>query len=395
MAIKWRGEACDLGLDPQSGALITRLTSAAMHNINIYCEQPYTNPAGTRIAYTRAASADPRVPPFELCVADIEKLRVAVIEPEVAGSIVATSSWSGQIYYLRPNGELIRVCLDTLEKHIVFTHWDLPGGFGFSSVSPDQRYLIGERQTPQYTSQIIRVDLETQEWTPIFEHDEVLGHIQFNPVHGRQILVQHNRGMRIDHLGRRKVVESNDRFATHLVIDADGGNPRWLPIGPPHTAGSCGHSAWIADTGRIGLAVRWQGMTVVKEELDRGNPHDPLHPEGNFVVAGPDDPKPQIFRAPKHLFNHVNVSKCGKLFVADCYWHGIPGPVALVMGNLATGKHRVLVSDSGAQGGGPACSHPHPYLTADNRNVIYNSDRFHISHVYAARVPVEFLESLE
>jgi len=395
MAINWRAEACDLDRDPSSGALITRLTSTVMSNINIYCEQPYTNPAGTRIAYTRAHSADPRVPPYELCVADIVKLRVAVIEHHVASNMVATSSWSGQIYYLRPNGELIRVCLDTLEKQIVFTHWDLPTRFTIESVSPDQRYLIGVMRTPQFTSQIVRVDLQEKSWQAIFEHDEVLGHIQFNLVHGRQILVQHNRGLRIDHLGRRKQVEGAELSATHFCIDADGSNYRELPIGPPHTAGSCGHSAWISDTGSIGLAVRWPGMTVIKEELARGNLHDPLHPEGNFVVVGPDDPKPAIFRAPEHLFNHVNVSKCGRYFVCDSYRNGVPGPIELVVGNIATGKYRTLVSDCGAQGGGPACSHPHAYFTADSRNVIYNSDRYHVCHVYAARVPEGFLESLQ
>jgi len=52
------------------------------------------------------------------------------------------------------------------------------------------------------------------------------------------------------------------------------------------------------------------------------------------------------------------------------------------------------VADCGATGGGPACSHPHAYFTADNRNVIYNADRHDLSHVYAARVPEGFLESL-
>ena len=57
------GEACDLGRDPVSGARITRLTSAVMTNVNIYCEQPYTSADGRRIAVVRSPEADPREGP--------------------------------------------------------------------------------------------------------------------------------------------------------------------------------------------------------------------------------------------------------------------------------------------------------------------------------------------
>src|SRR5688572_21245539 len=115
MAIRWEAEACDLADDPGSGARITRFTGRPISNINIYCEQPYTSPEGKYIAYTRASSPDPRVPPYELCVADLQTLRVASLEPVVASMLVATSSWSGLIYYLRPNGELVCVDIATQE----------------------------------------------------------------------------------------------------------------------------------------------------------------------------------------------------------------------------------------------------------------------------------------
>lgn len=395
MAIQWEAEACDLDNDPRSGALITRLTSAVMSNINIYCEQPYTTPDGRYIAYTRAPGPDPRVPPYELRAADLERLRTACIEPVVVSNFVGTASWSGLIYYLRPNGELIRVDVATLEKEIVITHWDLPPHFGLQSVSPDQHYLIGVLRQPNFRMAIVRVDLAARDWKVIFEHDETLTHLQFNPVHGRDILVQLNRGQRIDHLGRRLAVEGATPSTTHFYIDADGGNMRPLPVGPPHTASCCGHAAWVADTGRVGLAVNWPGMSVRREDLARGDLHDARHPEGNFVTAGPGDERPRVFAAPEHLFNHVNVSRCGRYFVCDSYRNGIPGAIELVVGNIETGRYRTLVSDCGAQGGGPACSHPHAYFTADNRNVIYNADHYHVCHVYAARIPDDFLSSLD
>jgi hypothetical protein len=227
----------------------------------------------------------------------------------------------------------------------------------------------------------------------------VLGHIQFNPVHGRDILVQLNRGMSIDNYGRIRYHQGSAPGATHFYIGADGGNYRELPIGEPFTAPSCGHTAWVADTGRIGIAVNWTGMSVRREVLESSNAqgtlHDPRHPQGNFMVVGPQDEKPHVFTAPEHIFNHVNVSRCGQYFVCDSYRNGIPGPIEIVVGNIVTGKYRTLVSDCGAQGGGPACSHPHPYFTANNHHVIYNADPHHVCHVHAARIPDEFMESLE
>ncbi len=393
MAIYWDAEALDLDDDPVSGARITRLTTRPLSNINIYCEQPYTTPDGLLIAFTRAATPDPRVPPFELCVADLRRLRVASIEPVVTSRWVGTSSWSGLIYYLRPNGELICVDLATLEKRIVITHWDLPAEMSLESVSPDHRYLAGSIRLPDNTFGIMRVDLQARTHRLIYQSEETLGHVQFNPVHGRELLVQVNRGQRYDpktgHWHRDNV------SVTHIYIDVETGDERTLPVGPPHTANTCGHSAWMADTGRIGVTVNWKGMGYRREDVAKGDLHDPRHPNGNFVSVGPDDAAPAIFTAPEHIFNHVNVSKCGRYFVCDSYRNGIPGPIELVVGHITTGKYRTLVSDCGASGGGAACTHPHAYFTADTGRVIYNSNQFGNCHVHAARLPDDFLASLE
>jgi hypothetical protein len=391
MAIRWEAEACDLDDDPVSGARITRLTYRPMSNINIYCEQPYTTPDGVKIAFTRAPSPDPRVPPFELCAADLQRLRVTSIEPVVASSMVATAAWSGLIYYLRPNGELICVDLETLEKQIIITHWEAPSNH-LDTVSPDHRYLAGSMRLPDNTFGIMLVDLKARDYTIIYRSEETLSHVQFNPVHGRELLVQVNKNQRFDpktgHWQRENVA------VTHIYLNVESGAVRELPIGPPYTANSCGHAAWVADSGRIGVAVNWKGMVYRKDLLKHGAMHDPRHPQGNFLIAGPDDDAPTVFTAPEHLFNHVNVSKCGRYFVCDSYRHGVPGPVELVVGNMATGKYRTLVSDCGATCGGPACSHPHPYLTADNRRVIYNCDRTGICQVHMAHLNDEFLASL-
>lgn len=391
MPIQWEAEACDLPDDPVSGARITRLTTRVMSNINIYCEQPYTTPDGRVIAYTRASSPDPRVPPYALGAIDLVRLRTTCIEPEVASFFIGTSSWSGLLYYLRPNGELICVDLATLEKQIILTHWELPFTMNLDTVSPDHRYLAGVLRQPDNTFAIIRVDLKARDYQVIYQSEETLSHLQFNPVTGKDILVQVNVGQRFDpHTGHW---HRDNISVTHLYVSVDGKTVRPLPIGPPHTANSCGHAAWIAGTGRIGLAVAWKNQHG--RDLDWSSLHDDRHPAGNFIVAGPDDRHPAVFTAPEHLFNHVNVSKCGRYFVCDSYGKGIPGPIQIVVGNLNSGKYRTLVSDCGGTGGGAACTHPHPYFTADNRHVIYNADPHHVCHVHKAAISDEFLDSLE
>jgi len=387
----WMSEACDLGPDHSSGAMITRLTSAVMSNINIYCEQPYTNPAGTRIAIMRSHYADPRIPPYELCVIDLNTLKLITIEKKCLSNFIATAGWSGILYYLDESLRLIKFSMDSLEKQIILDNWHMPDHFVLHSASPDGKYLIGTLYDENFISSIIRVDLLNGTCNKIFEHYELLTHLQFNPVNGKDILVQINRGMQLNHLHEVRTVpdkKATGTGATHAIIDVNGNNYRPLPIGEPITASSSGHSAWIADTARIGVTTHFNDMAHAGDLDNR-------YPTGNFFVIAPEETKPQVFHAPCHRFNHVSISKCGKYFVSDSYCYGLPGSIPLVIGNIKTGKCRIAISNCGAQGGGPACSHPHPYLTADNKHIIYNADPTLICHVYKAHIPDEFYESLE
>lgn len=395
MAITWRAQACDLRHDADSGAQITRLTASVMSNINLYFEQPYGTPDGRRIAYARAIHEDPRCPPTELCVADLESLRIASIDTDIVSTWFATSSWSGKLHYLRSNGELIRVDLTTLDKEIVITHFELPPPINLWSVTPDMHYLIASRTTEDFHTHIIRVNLDTGRCETIYQRRNIMGHMQINHVTGRDILVQVNRGRAMNHLRHVDAFEEEYAGATHILIDIESGKERTLPIGEPHTGSTTGHATWVGDTGRIATPVHWPSQSVDFQGAEQCPPHDPRHPKGNMIIVGPDDTGPTAFEAPEHLFIHASSSRCGRYFVADSITQGIPGPIAIVVGNFETGQYRALVSDCGASMGGPACSHVHPYFTADSRNVIYNSDATGVGHVHAARVPDGFLKSLD
>ena len=390
--VRWAAEACDHRHDPASSALITYLTCSALTSINIYCEQPYTSADGNRVAILRRRdmSFDRN---WSLLVADLTTLKLAMIEQDCVRGI-GNAAWSGMILYSTDEDLVRRLNLLSLETEEL----SLPSGGMLNdmtvSVSPDQRYLaLGRVTGTPPTGQIVVIDLEAQTECVILEHPELINpHLQFNPRHGRDILIQHNRGSKLADDG---TVESfaGAEGTTHFIISRDGSNRRDLACGPPFTLSSTGHSNFVADTGRIAWTTH---VSTSDSSLD------PRYPEGNLFTVGPDDSTPTVFAAPEHRFIHVNVSRCGRYFVSDSrppsmYSDaGVLHSASLVIGNLESGKYATLVSDIGGPSGGGKHTHAHAYLTADNGNVIYNAPTLcGATQVCAARVPDGFLETLE
>lgn len=396
--VKWAQESSDRRDDPVSGARIIQLTSAAAISNNIYGEQPYTSPDGRRIVIARSRDFH-----FDeegsILVHELDTLRITMVVSRMRGVRgVFNSAWSGLVHYWTPDRRLMRLSLMTLEQEEVFAQEDPDAFLPSSSVSPDQRFVIG--MTPRLTGpgspvfQIVRLDLKKGKQEVIFEHPEIFNpHLQFNPVHGRVILVQNNVGLRLKKDG--SIARRPDVFCKLFQIDNDGSNMKYLPAGPPVTQGITGHECYIADTGKVLFSAGWN------QHSDYDWRHSPLHPRGNLFVARPGEKRPALFDAPQHRFNHVSASRCGRYFIADSHTgtglfeNGRCKPVSLVVGNLASGKFRTLVHDTEGTSGGNQCTHTHPYLTADNRYVIYNADPGGIPQVFAARLPQGFLQSLD
>ena len=359
---------------------------------------PYCSPDGKSIMIARCQDFC-----FDeegsLMVHELDTLRIALVVRKSRGVRgVFTNAWSGLEYYWTPERKLMRLSLMTLEQEEAYAEEDPAAPLLGSSVSPDQRYIIGMttrlkgKGAPVF--QIVRLDLKQRCREVIFEHPEICNpHLQFNPITGKQILVQNNVGVRLNKDGSTGRYHTTD--CKLFVIDADGKNQRYVPVGAPLTSGCTGHECFVADTGRVLFSTSWIMKSWAENNLD------PRYPQGNVFTARPGDAKPTVFAAPEHRFNHVSVSRCGRYFVADSqtgrglFVGGALRSVALVMGNLATGKYRVLVDDTLASGGGNQCTHTHPYITADNRYVIFNADLVcGIPQVFAAKIPPEFLESL-
>jgi hypothetical protein len=382
------GEAYDFPADPESGATTVRLTTSLYHHVNVYFDRGFSSPDGRRIAILRSPFCDPRMPPADLLVADLYTLQLAILERNITSIVVATAAWSGWIYYLNASRELMRVNLETLEKEVVWTQWPFDPDFIFHTVSQDLRYMIGEMKQRNFKTALVRIDLKERSWKIIYEDYEISNaHPVYAPApaDSHDLLVFKIGGMAMNDRWETKELDT-PKMHTHFVIDGEGQNYRSIPFGRPRFP-NCGHVSWIGDTGRIVNAadVTWEGNRVR---------HTDKTPDGNIFYAGPQDREPIQFKAPEFHVNHIAASRCGRYFVAESY-STLPGPIPLMVGCFKTGKYRALLQDSRATGGAAAVGHAHAYFTADNQHVIYNADPYGIGHVWAARVPPEFLKSLE
>lgn len=387
-------EYSDWGTDPDSGAVVRRLTSAAAHSNNIYCEKPLGSPDGTRLLVARWLG----VPPANcwLYVADLKTGSLTLVEgdlamPDQVNISVANVPWSEWKYYNTRDGSVRRLSLVTLERQQLLPPGTLrPQPLAYlESITADESLLVGaeftdERGRQDFSRQQgFTLDLKTGK-KQVIHPGERWSHEQFDPSDSGRLL--HLRPIPLASGGWRTSVE---------VRRLAGGEPVRLPFGDPWSAEHSGHLGWVGKTGKVASAANW---------LHAERRHDPRHPEGNLLLATPGDAAPTVFPAPRHAFYHVSISRCGRYFVADdcmdfraeAFISGAPGPIRIVIGNLATGKSRVLLRDCQHHGiCGRSPYEPNPYLTADNRYVIYNAAPFGLMQVFAAEVPDPFWRSLD
>lgn len=368
----------DYGRDPHSGARIMRMTNSSLPSTMIYCEVPCTASDGKRFAIAR--TQDHLFGSYMLIIGDLAGHALALVEPAIPHyREVVPQAWGEWLYYRTHEGGVRRASMLTFAREEVLPAGTLAPGAAFHTMTPDGRCLIFmEDARDGEPMRMLRHDTATGEWRVLRESAGFLGHELIDPAAGEEILFY-------DH---------HDDAVEMIVLDLDGTNPRPLPFGGAFSAESSGHHAWVTGADRIATAVEW----------NRGEKrHDPRHPEGNLLIARPGDTRPTVFPAPEHGFYHVSVSRCGTYFVCDDYMDAELngpgamriGPVRVVVGNLQTGRHRILVSDCQTNGASAwSWSEPTPCFTADTRHVLYDGSPFGINQVFAAEVTPEFLGSL-
>jgi len=250
------------------------------------------------------------------------------------------------------------------------------------TVSGDNRFGLASAPSGTRASDgrinfgIYRVDLQNGANELLYESPEIANpHLQFRLGSGDRIMVQENRGCVVDESGNL-TNSCDERGAGLFSIASDGSDRRDFPVAMPFTPGTTGHECWIGDSERVLVTL--------------AAPYDDGVRCGNVLEVSHEAEKPRVVFDSPHIWNHISASRCGGYFVTDCYQ--LPD-VPIMVGSIATGKTKVLC-ESKTSGGGAQYSHAHPYMTSDNRYVVFNSDRTGLPQVYIASIPDGFLESL-
>ncbi len=378
----WIPEAIRLGQDPDSGAEIEQLTSDAVTSTNIYLEQRYTSADGSRIALTRT----PFGRPTQIWVCDLRTFRLCFIGE---GKVLGSSHRRNALYYSAADGSahvLMRLDFTDLTTATVLRFPDnrVPSGGG---ISPDEKWLIGgpfvSDQDDHYELSLFDLATGTCE-TICREQDMSNPHAQFDPAGSGRCIIQINRA------AHRQVpgVEEGTPGATLAILDVGTGQVTPLPVGRPWTPRVSGHECWIGQSGRlIFSAGRYDTSPTSYVTLHAPPKTDAPEvscPDTALYGIGPGDAAPAVI-AQGRFYNHVSASDDGRFFVADDHATG-----TILIGGIDTGHSEPLCQSHTRQG---TCqySHVHPYMTPDQRYVIFNSIATGVAQVYAARIPEGFL----
>jgi hypothetical protein len=369
-----------------SGSVVYQVTDEDLPKSNIFCELPYCSSDSRRFVYMR------RNPSIELNATEYVTVEFGTWETRVIGrglgdwEFQSQDGWvggpamsvNGTLFYRRQKPgrqELVRVDLATLESTVVF---ELPEDFkprGNATVSADERFIcygVTMSWDPQMFG-IELLDLHTGAREILVEDPHICNpHTQFDPTHGRRIMVQHNRGCRFTADGVLEALVGPEG-ATLFVVDVPSGRIKRLDVGLPHTNPITGHEAWIANSDEILLSV----CSEPPYEAGDGNLIGlRLNGERRVVSAG-------------YYFNHVGTSPCGRYFWADDF----QGTSVLLIGCTESGK-TAEVCEARTSMRYPQATHAHPWCSPDMRWMVFNSDRTGRTQIYAVRIPESVVESV-
>lgn len=347
-----------LETDPDSGVAIYVLGTDERPADNIYGEQPYGDATGRRIAIRYYPLADKRAGINILDLEDGSNYEI------LSGKLPfpAFHAWGQWLYYAQTvdGKNFLRRCNYLTLKVENVAH--LPsdrGSYSYGTVSPDLRYYAVSVAPPEGgPSKVHLLDVETNRWSVLLDKPGYHAkHEQFSRDGRNRVLIQLNQVPGV------KVV-----LLSELEI---GGPERPFPADQPFTLRPTGHEAWIGQTGSILFSTGSDATT-----------------KGNVWKAMVGDAKPTLVNG-DHRFNHISVSRDGMYWIGDTGEKGIP----LYIGSFATG-HCKRACFSRTEYDSKQWSHAHPYLTADNKWLIFNSRRGAHPQVYGAKLKVGWLKTL-
>ncbi len=351
-----------------TGVVITQVTENPGAKDNIYCELPWCDKYSHGFVYRqKAEGSGPNGANYVYC-------KFGTWETEVIGTGLSSCgvTFEGVFFYRRVAGgkqEFVRVNLTSGESRVIY---EFPEDFaprGNVTISPDERYYaygVSISFDPILFG-IELVDLESGTREIINTDPEICNpHTQFEPTHGKWVMVQHNRGC--EHLpdGTRTRLVGHEGATEYLVGIPDGQVTR-LPVGTPHTTGITGHEAWIAGRDEILMSV--------------GARENYAPDKGNLIAVTATGDVRQM-GIPGIQVNHVGTTPDGRFFTVDD-WRGTS---KLVIGSTVSGKSAV-VCESRTSMSQSQDTHGHPYLSPDAKWLVYNSDSPGRPQIHAASVP--------
>lgn len=345
-------------IDPESGAEVFLLGGDPRPADNIYGEQPYGDATGRRIAIRHYSLSDRPGGISILDLVDGSRHEVLSGKPPFP----AFHAWGEWLYFAQnANGKkwLRRSNYLTLRTEDVAELPPERGQYSYGTVSPDLRYYAVSVQPPEGgPSKVHLLDLQANTWSVILDKPGYHAkHEQFSRDGRNRVLIQLNQMPGV------KVV-----LLSELEI---GGRDKPFPADQPYTLRPTGHEAWIGDTRRIFFSTGADATS-----------------KGNVWAAEAGDERPRLVYEGKR-FGHVSVSRDGKYWIGDTGEKGVP----IYIGSFATGR-AARACFSRTEYDGKQWSHAHPYLTADDRWLIFTARRKGHPQVYGARLKEGWLTSL-
>lgn len=344
--------------DAESGAQVYLLGADERAADNIYGEQPYSDATSRRIAIRYYPTDDK---PGGISIVDLvdgSRHEVIVGRPPFP----AFHPWGEYLYYhQKVNGTLtLRRCnYLTLAVEDIAVLPPERGSYSYGTVSPDHCYYAVSVRADGQPSNVHLLDLQTGDWSILLDKPGYHAkHEQFSRDGRNRVLIQLNQ-----------MPDVKQVLLGELEI---GGDEKLFPADRPHTPRPTGHEAWVGDTDRIFFST--------------GSDADS---KGNVWTGRVGDPGPVLVHEGKLRFGHVSASRCGRYWIGDTGEEGVP----IYIGSFATGKCKRAVFSRTVYDG-KQWAHAHPYLTADNRWLIFTARRGGLPQVYGARLADGWLDDL-
>lgn len=345
--------------DSETGAQIHLLGADERPADNIYGEQPYGDPTGRWIAVRYYAGGGKPGGISIIDLSDGSRRDVLVGEPPFP----AFHPWSDFLYYHEKiDGHLtLRRCrYDTLAIENVAVLPEELGRFSYGTVSGDHRYYaVSVAPKSGAPSCVHLLDLESGQWRLLLDKPGYHAkHEQFSRDGRNCVLIQLNQ-----------VPDVKKVLLGELPLD---GPARLFPADRPHTPRPTGHEAWVGTTGRVFFSTASDPDSI-----------------GNIWTAQVGEDGAALVFADKQRFGHVSVSRCGRYWIGDTGTEGVP----ITIGSFASGNCRRAVFSRTVYDG-QQWAHAHPYLTADNRWLIFSARRNGHPQVYGALLAEGWLQEL-